>query len=248
MPQRTDNNHAVGSTLSIPDDCLLCIKTPETLSPAGARARHAHYLALAEQKGVPALEAHLTTYLHRWLPNDPERARETIRSVLSWVYEQISTYSGMADATTGALLSWAEGRRQGIQAMHAAYDKIAQRAEEERQQRAQGLAVGTALTQAAKAEQSPWASGHIELFFAIQHLPPEEQDRRAAEVCRLHATRYPQDREDWLAEAAWYEAGAPLHAPPLFRSMTPGRAVPTMGADGMADQKRRAANDNAPPF
>jgi len=111
------------------DDCPFCTKNATTRTREGAWKRQSHYLRLAEDEGIDALEAHLQRYLVRWHAEDTELAREAIQSTLAWVWGQVRTYSDMVDGDTGAPLSWAEGRRQTIQIMLAAGDAQAASAE-----------------------------------------------------------------------------------------------------------------------
>jgi len=113
MAKRTDR--AVATTEVYRDDCPYCVKNAATLSTEGARRRYLHYIALAEHDGIDALEKHLTLYLHRWFPGDVAQAREVIRSTLRWMYDLITTYTGMADSSTGEKLPWGEARRQIFQ-------------------------------------------------------------------------------------------------------------------------------------
>jgi hypothetical protein len=97
--------------------------------------RYAHYLHSGRVLGLDGTYAHVYAELRAQFPDDPERARGYADDIKYWLGEQMSTFSEVVDAETGAPLPWWEGRKQFIDAMQVRYDEMGRQAKAAEQAR-----------------------------------------------------------------------------------------------------------------
>lgn len=194
----------------------------ETCAPcldADPQIRYRHFLTLAQGHtshghcDFDAVSLHLWAAMRSKTKLDVDDMRRYVEERLAWVKDQVTSYSGIVDDRTGALLPWWDARRQRLTALRDATDAQAQRAEDEREARGEprrpavpSVQAVDALDEAAHTGGGRWAHLHMEMF----HKGVTSPDRydEAAALCRSYAAAYPEDGPAWLAEAVWWEHGA----------------------------------------
>ena len=124
------------------------------------QVRYTHYLTLARQMDFDAIEAHLWQSARTRKRFDAEVAREHIHGVMAWVKDQVSGYSNIVDAQTGAKLPWWEGRRQTLLAVRVATEQQAKKRDAQQHAREMGLrprhAALTPMSDTLKGWRAPW--------------------------------------------------------------------------------------------
>lgn len=101
--------------------------------------------------------------------------------------------------------------------------------------------VSEVLDAAADRTNTEWAHRHVQLFLEAQpshRLLGESLNTISARLCRQYADECHGDRAAWLAEAAWYDAGAPLNGFRVPKSVDVARPVP-------GDRQQAAAQDDS---
>jgi hypothetical protein len=106
---------------------------PSCLDP-DPNVRYGHLLILARTESFEAIERHSWENLRR-TKLETEDIRRYVEARLEWVRDQVTAYSGLVDPQTGAKLTWWEGRRQTIEAVRAATERMKREADTARQAR-----------------------------------------------------------------------------------------------------------------